>query len=385
MANSARGPCEDSTLLQFPVVGGLEMQIPLLAAALRDRRHELTILCPAGSAIARAMTGAGFPVHPLSGDKRNLCSNILTIARLLRDGEYDVLHAHGNEDLRVISPALALAGRGTPFMITRHMGVKHVRRDVLHQWLYRKVCRLCAVSNYVAEGVRIALPIRSDRITVLPPGIDRARFQPHPDHKLPAQQVLGLDGSQPVVGMLGRVTPMKGHAEFLEAACRLRDARREVQWVVAGGCGAGHADQVYYHAIQDLVKRRPGADRVHFIGFAAQSAAVLQAFDIFVFPSHLEAFGLSLVEAMAMGLPVVACAAGGVLDIVADGDTGLLVPPRDPTALAVAIGRLLDDPGLRQRLGQAAREASARWDIARIAERYEIEYTRCAASDPVSS
>ena len=365
--------------------GGLEMQIPLLARALRDRGHALTLLCPPDSVIAQEMSSTGFPVLPLPGGKRHIAGNIVSVAHFLRGGRYDILHAHVSEDIRVLSPARALACRDTPFFITRHMGVKHARRDVLHRLLYRQVRRIFAVSSYVADGVRAALPVPPDCVAVLPPGIDLNRFQPDRYDGAQARAALGLDPGRPVVGMLGRITPMKGHAEFLEAVRRLRDGGRDVNFVVAGGCGDGDRERTYTENIHALARRLGLADAVRFIGFAPEPAVVFAALEVFVFPSHLEAFGLSLVEAMAMGLPAVACAAGGVLDIVEDGRTGLLVPPGDPASLALAIGRLLDDPAGRIRLGHAARAASPRWDIARIAASHDAEYARALAGAPVSA
>ncbi len=364
-------------LCHSPSWGGLEREVAWLSQALAGRGHSLTLGVLHDSPLARQANEAGLSTRPV--ESRRLSGlRLWGLIRWIRRHHPDLIHVHTSEDLRLAGLALSLDSNGTPLYLTRHMGLKHRRGGYFNRLIYRKIRRLYAISSYVAEGVRQNIPISSDRIQILPPGIRVDRLA-HPScSPTEARERLDLctPAGWPVIGMLGRITPMKGHLEFLEALHRIRTQTPEVgfQALIVGGAGADPREQRLLETIEAQVHDYGLTDRVRLIGEVDESTTALTAMDLFVFPSHLESFGMALVEAMACGLPTVAYAAGGVTDIVEHDRTGLLVPVRDVPALAEAMLMLIEDENRRRRLGQNARTAAVRWDIQHIAVAYETDF-----------
>lgn len=165
---------------------------------------------------------------------------------------------------------------------------------------------------------------------------------------------LGFTDEHLVVGIVGRVTPAKGHREFLEMAAHLAGPFPNARFLIVGEATRGEEDEG--RAILDGLATGPLRERVTVTGFRSDVPDLLAGLDVFAFPSHNEAFGLALIEAMAAGLPTVSSDCDGVLDIVVEGQTGLMVAPKDGARLADATARLLEDAALRERMGHAGRE-----------------------------
>jgi glycosyltransferase involved in cell wall biosynthesis len=175
-------------------------------------------------------------------------------------------------------------------------------------------------------------------------GIEPDRFGPAED-KIALRAALGLPVESPQVTMIGVMRPGKGHDRFIDAARQLPG----IHFVLVGDGNPS------YRA--ELEARAQGLeDRIHFLGQRMDVPAILSASELVVLPSDNEALPTVLIEAGASALPVVATSVGGVPEIVQDGVTGILIPPRDPTALAQAIRRLVDDPALLQTMGRSAYE-----------------------------
>ena len=151
---------------------------------------------------------------------------------------------------------------------------------------------------------------------------------------------------------MANLVPVKGHLDFIEMARTLLDAGTRAEFCIVG-------DDIHQAGYRELLERRVRElgldDIVTFVGFRRDVPAVLRELTVLVCSSHVEPFGRSIIEAMAAGVPVVATRVGGIPEIIEDRDSGLLVPPRDPAALASAVTRLLDDPELRRRLTASAR------------------------------
>ncbi len=161
-------------------------------------------------------------------------------------------------------------------------------------------------------------------------------------------------------GSVGRLSPEKGQGWLLEALAILIHKGQDLHAVLVGE-GRSLRD------LQNQARRLGIVERVHFTGTRRDVRDWLVHFDLFVLPSEWEGISLALLEAMASGLPVIASNTGGTPEIVQDGVTGLLVPPRDPKSLAEAMQRLLEDPLLRNRIGLAGR--------ARVMESFSIQKT----------
>ena len=222
---------------------------------------------------------------------------------------------------------------------------------------------MIAVSEAVAESLRQNGVIESSKITVIHNGIDIDRFA----------RSNARDGDSPVVvGTVGHLAPIKGHDVFVRAAALVSASRPGVQFVVIGEDKS--PEMGYRKSLESLVAELGVSGNVSMPGWQDDIPSVLSSLTLFVSAARSEPFGLSIVEAMAAGLPVVATASEGALEIIEDGVNGKLVPVDHPESLAEAINDLLDDPAERSRLGHNAQLAAQRFSLARMASDTERVY-----------
>jgi glycosyltransferase involved in cell wall biosynthesis len=356
--------------------GGLERQALLLAETYRDRGLGMALLARPDTPFELEARARGFEVFSLLPEHGSgTPASVLALARLLRRERPRVLHLHEGRDLRTLAPALALSGVGAALYATRHMGLRHDRHDLWHRWLYARVRRFYAISHHVAAEARRVLPLESAQIVVRPPGIDLGRFDPERVDRTEVRTRLGWARDEIVVGMLGRITALKGHDDLLAAAERLLPSRPELRFVFVGSPGREEGERALERSLRE--RSRPLGARVSWHAATDRPEDYYAAFDVFVFPSHAEAFGLALVEAMAMRCPVVAAASAGVLDIVDDGRDGLLYTRGSVAELADRIAFLVDRPDRAEALARRAREkALETWGIDRIAGLYIEDFER---------
>lgn len=208
-----------------------------------------------------------------------------------------------------------------------------------------------AITHAVKRRAVRDLRIPEDRITVIERGRDPERLgEPTPERRARAREMLGLAPETEVILAVGRQEFQKGHRYLLEAMTSLASSRPRAVLLVAGRGGA-EADHLRRMA------GRPPLDRVvRFLGHRQDLPEVLAAADVFAFPSLWEGLGCAVLEAMALGVPIVASDLEPVREVVEDGRCALLVPPRSPDALVSAISSLLDDRGRAEALGREARD-----------------------------
>jgi glycosyltransferase involved in cell wall biosynthesis len=182
------------------------------------------------------------------------------------------------------------------------------------------------------------------KLTVIPNGIfapDAARLVP----AMETRDALGIPRLSLLVVCVARLAPEKDIGSLIKAMGAVADQVSGVRCVIAG-------DGPERRALEGQIRNVPWARQITLLGFRQDAISLIRAADIFVLPSRAEPFGLVLLEAMALGKPVVSIAAGGPLEIVKNGETGLLVPPGDPPALAGAIIEFLSDPKFRRKAGE---------------------------------
>ncbi len=216
------------------------------------------------------------------------------------------------------------------------------------------------VNSRAMRDILLEAGVPARKIHMLPPGVQVPTDLPDRDE---ARARLGLPVDAFVVGCVARLAPHKGVGDLIKAAARVPDPGGHLRVAVAG-------DGPERVALETLGVACLGA-RAVFLGRVPDIQDVYAAADMFALPSHMEGFGLVYIEAAFHGVASVGARAGGVPDVILDGETGLLVPPGDPDALAAALARLHDDPALRRRLGEAARtRAYAEFTEERMADRY---------------
>jgi glycosyltransferase involved in cell wall biosynthesis len=216
------------------------------------------------------------------------------------------------------------------------------------------------------------------RICKINPGVPIADIRRSQGKGKAIRHSLGWE-HHPIVGTVGRLQAGKGHEVFLQAAARLADTLPELRFVVVGGAILGWEGS-YPDDLRRLAGELGLEARLHFAGHQTDVYPWYDALDVVVHPSFGESFGLVPVEAMALGRPLVATAAGGPLEVVEDGVSGLLVPPGDPQRLAEAIDRILGDSSLASDLGWGAVERAKAFSEEGMAERF-AELLRSLISD----
>lgn len=222
-----------------------------------------------------------------------------------------------------------------------------------------------AVSAAVRDAL-VAGGVPADRVTVVHNGVDVGELSVAAVAPAPA----ALPRERPLIGVVARLEPVKGVAHLVRATARLADEHPEVHVVVVG---SGSQER----ALRDLAIELRVQDRIAWLGRVRHIAPVLAALDVVVMPSLSEGLGIVALEAMALGKPVVASAVGGLVEVIADGETGLLVTPADPAALASAIGALLADRERARAMGAAGlRRVKTAFTVERMLAGYLALYER---------
>ncbi len=311
-------------------------------------------------------------IHPWD----DLCA-LLELWRLMRRGRYALVHTHNSK--AGILGRLAARWAGVPVVIhTYHSCVfryPHLRpwQQRVFLWTERLAARWTDYFVAISEGLRrefldagIAPP---DRIAVVYSGIDVAQFQ-QPVALNGYRTALGLQSDDLVLGSVARLDVGKGHQELFEAVVRLRPRFPRLHVLCVG-------DGPLRSRLTEQLRRLRLTDCIHLLGERRDVPQLTQLFDVAVLASDYEGMGRVLLEAQAAGKPVVATKAGGIPDVVKDGETGYLVPVGDTQALAKALERLLADAFLRQKMGRAALEwIGERFSSQRMCEQLQALYRR---------
>ena len=338
---------------------GGERQVLELMRRQRVMGDEPHLAAPELSALYRRAQGEGFPAHgvPMRGTWD--LGSALRIASMTRAIRPHVVHWHAAR-AHALGAIAACFAPGPKRVLSRRVDFR-VRGSLGSRLLYSlPVEAIVAISEGVKEAL-VQSGIPRDGIRVIPSGIDFAPFET-PFDRVAARARLGIGPEQVLAIQVAALAPHKSQTTLLKSAALLVErSPRLVIWIA--GEGDLRDSLVAEHARLQL------GDRVRFLGFRDDIPDLLRAADLFVLSSYLEGLGTSVLDAMAAGLPVVATRVGGVPEIVKDGETGILVPPRDPEALAHAMARLADDSGMRARLGSNGRSLARSYDADRTAFR----------------
>ena len=348
--------------------GGGERHLADLSHALADLGHEVYAASVPGSPLSAELSFLT-KGRTLALSRRNYLKNLTTLARFAREHDIEIVHAHAARDYHLAALAVRRASRSR-LVLTRHtlFPMRGINRHLL-----RGVGRVIAVSRAVAESLRRNGVIEPSKITVIHNGIDVDRFA-----SAAADGIRAAD-SPVLVGTVGHLAPIKGHDVFLRAAALISARRPEVRFIVIGEDKSPQMGHRKF--LESLVAELGLGGSVAMPGWHDDIPSVLSSLTLFVSAARSEPFGLSIVEAMAAGLPVVAAASEGALEIIEDGLTGKVVPVADPESLAAAINSLLDDPSERSRLGDNALLAARQhYSLARMVNDTERVYREVLAA-----
>ena len=346
---------------------GGQNQVLVTVLGLRSAGHRAMLVAhPDGELRRRA--AEGLELLPLAPSSEMDLSAAWRLSRAIKALRPDVVHAHDPHAVAMAALALSMT-RGpkrAPLVASRRVDF-HLKKNSLSRWKYDQVDLFICASDAIRKML-IADGIDEGRSVTVHEGIDLARVAAAPEAALHEQ--LFLPHGSLIVGNVAALVPHKGQKHFIESAALVVRQVPDARFVIAG---EGELRESLEHQVKHLGLEK----HVKLAGFRPDILSLHKAFDIFVMSSVTEGLGTSLLDAMACGRPIVATTAGGIPEVVADGETGFLVPPRDHHAMADAIVRLLNDEALRRRMGEAGLSlVSAKFSAERMTEGTLAAYGR---------
>jgi glycosyltransferase involved in cell wall biosynthesis len=337
--------------------GGMEMFTITSVKQLLKRGINVEFLCYAESRLHIEANNLGLVKYPIKAAGYVHPYGTLKVSAILKKQNFDIIHTQASKDLWLLVPALNLIKSNIPLVFTKQVGSFIKKKDKFHSYIYKRVSRAIAISTVIKKNLIDTTPLTKGKITILHNGIDTKKFNPGvKGDKIRSE--FKIDKNELVIGMLARFSPGKGHEEFLTAAKDLSEKYKNLKFLIVGEASRGENNYA------DKIKRRAeelNLSNIIFSGFRSDTPEVLAAMDIFVFPSHAEAFGIALVEAMAAGKPSVCSNSDGILDIAVDNETSLLFEKRNSKDLASKIEQLIISDEKRECLAENARKRAVEY------------------------
>src|SRR5919202_27907 len=355
---------------------------------LLTRGLSVEIACSPGQDVEE-LKKRGYIIHPIQIDRRiDPVSNLKSIeqlTKLIRQNQYDLVHVHTPVASVLGRVAAKLAGVKS-IVYTAHGFYFHDNMAVNQYRFYHSVERVTGwMSDLIltqsredlvtAEKTGLCAP---QKLRYLGNGVDVERFCRSnlvPQHQQQLRQSLNLpDSAFPIIGTTGRITAGKGYRNLIEALAQPRFQFPNIHLLVIGGQLSSERD-AFQSQLSHLIQQQNLDKYVTFTGFRSDIPELLGLVDVFTLPSYREGLPRSILEAMAMQLPIVATDIRGCREAVVDGQTGLIVPPQNSEKLAEALGKLLADASMRESFGKTGRQrVEAEYDERFVFERLAACY-----------
>lgn len=342
-----------------PAIGGMRAHVLQLALGLRARGFDSELACPGDSDLVHDALEAGVLVHPVPivGPLRPLKDllAVISLVEVIRERRPALIHAHGSK-AALIARVATMFSRHTTTVVTVHNQVLYGGVSRPMRWIYlvlerrlaRRTARIVTVSDALRRELIDIYRLPSDLVTTVHNGLDLAPFLAGGDRR-GARARYGVADDALLFGLAARFAPQKALDVLVEAAAGVLASEPRAVLMIAG-------DGPLLENVRTKARATSVRDRMLFPGFETDVPGLLAALDLYISSSVTEGLSLALIEAMAAGLPIVATRVGGTPEVVEDGVSGLLVPAGKAKPLADAIARLLADPPLRKRMGDAGRE-----------------------------
>jgi L-malate glycosyltransferase len=340
---------------------GGQRQVWLLAQQLGRLGVEQVVVTGSGTDLARRLRSSGVRVRTV-GWKAGIDPRVVPaiLSELRRSPA--VLHAHD-------AHALTLAGisawlSSSPLVVTRRVDF-----PLRYGGFWTRADHVIAISHAVAD-VLVQSGVSRERISVIYSGISLEETRKAT--RLGVRDLLGLAPDARVAANVAALVPHKDHATLVNAASHLSQRHPELHWVIAG-------EGELRPALETQIQRLGLQSRVHLMGHVVSPERLIADADVFVMSSREEGLGTSVLEAMALGIPVASTTAGGLPEMLG-ADSGLLVPPSDPGALAEAVARIVENAEVGARLAEKGRASVLRFSDLRMAEEVRSVYRSCVHS-----
>jgi glycosyltransferase involved in cell wall biosynthesis len=351
---------------------GGQNQVLLTVNGLREIGHRAALVAhPDGELRRRA--AEGLELIPLAPRSEMDLSAGWRLARVVKRLQPEIVHAHDAHAVAMASLALSLGASAShvPALVAARRVDFHLRGNSFSRWKHRQVDCFIAASEAIRRML-VADGVSPDRTVTVHEGIDVDHVRAAPPVDVHA--ALWLPHHAPVVGNVAALVPHKGQRHLIEAARLVIRQMPDVRFVIFG-------EGELRDALERQVREYRLEKHVLLPGFRADVLGCMKSFDVFVMSSVTEGLGTALLDAMACARPIVATRAGGIPEVVEDGVTGTLVPPRDHAAMAQAILALLGDEATRQQMGEAGlARVNARFTVERMVAQTAAVYARVAGT-----
>lgn len=340
-----------------------------LSSGLKDRDFEQLAVCRENSESAAQFTHMGVEVLEIPSRDAGRLRAARGLRRHLQQHPAEILHAHDGAGQSIAW----LASRGLP---ARRIASRRVtflpKTPFIHKWKYDLTCDgLIAISGYIRE-LLIHSGVPAAKIEVIPDGIELPTTLPGHEVRLQMRKDWGINPEAFVLGHVGAFTEEKGQDVAIAAMTHVASKLAGAILLLVG-----EPPRKPWFDLQAAVARARGS--VRLLGHLNNLEAFFAAIDLFIMPSRAEGLGSAVLLAMARGLPVIASRIGGLPEVVSHGESGLLVEPDSPEALAGAILKMADDGALRRKLGDYALQHARNFSTETMVERTVNYYQRIAA------
>lgn len=357
-------------------LGGAEMVVYNLTLNLNPATFKTYVCCLEGlGEIGEKLKENGIDVIDLGSRKGIDLFLPFKLASIFKRFNIQIVHAHNSTSFK--HAALAAKIASVPIVVqTRHgyeLRPKKIQERLFLDLASRQADAIVCICRDLKRTINKNERIQEEKLTVIPNGIDTEKFADFSANLRDKKEELGVEDDQFILINVANILPEKDQITLLRAFKILKDNKHKVKLFIAGRI----QNKDTYEGIKDLVSQLNIAEDVVFLGERKDIPELLYITDIFILSSVLEGMPLAILEAMAAGKPIVATDVGGISEIVAHNETGLLVPPKSPETLANAISILLRDKNKRYQLGANARvTAKERFSLRAMVDNYEELYWR---------
>lgn len=334
--------------------GGMEMYTLTSLLKLTEKNIDTELLCYKNSRLHNEAINLGIKTSVSNASGYFSPGEITKLATLIELNKYSLIHTHASKDLWLLVPSLKFASSSIPLILTKHVGSFIVKKDFFHKWIYNRVDCALAISQVIKKNLIDTTPLKDNKVKLLYDGINVDKFNPAQAGRKKIRNEFNIESQDIVIGMMARFSPGKGHEEFIRAAEIVSSKYNNLKFMIVGEPSRG--EDSYGAEIKSLAENSTIKNKIIFTGFRKDTPDILAAMDIFAFPSHAEALGMALIEAMAMGIPSVCSKSDGVLDIAVDNVTSYLFEKQNTHDLADKLEQLIASPVKREEFGKAARE-----------------------------
>lgn len=307
--------------------GGLEKYPLTLFERFNKKGHEIIIVTIEGTKLHKESLKRGIKVYTIPKFKKLSFNIVKELKEIIKKEEINLVHMNSSREL--YNWYFALLGRkDIKLFLTFHIGVPN-HKELLHKILYRSLDGVFSISTQNFNEMLEKLPVATEKIHLVFNGVDLEKYNPRVVSTI--REELGLKNSDLLITAVGNLSRRKGVFEFLEAAKKLSAENNNLYFIWAGD--GSYTDSYTLDSLRFDVK---DYSNIRLLGYREDIPSIMSGSDLFVLPAYEEAFGLVYVEAMASGLPIIGCQAGGVVDII-DSDTGVYCVAMDSDDLTQKI------------------------------------------------